>query len=72
MSWDLQETYLSGMGEDPQVPFTRDTAVAWEQQEIAPGVAGPRSRKADTGAKMLDLTAMISELEADPAARRRI
>jgi hypothetical protein len=74
MSWDLQETYMFGMGEDPKVPFqiAEDVPASWEQGgQIAPGVDSPVIRKADTGANVFDITAMIAGLEADPNARRR-
>ena len=69
LSWDLQETYMFGMSEDPNVPFT----VAEDSGRIpaAPGGDGPQVREADTGAQVFDLTAMIAGLEADPNARRR-
>jgi hypothetical protein len=68
----VQETYLSGLAEDPSVPFSREEAPAWERgAEAAPGMAGPQVRKAATGAQVIDIRGMIAELEANPAARKR-
>lgn len=67
MSWDLRETYIDGLTEDPEVPFTRqrDMAAAWRSTQN-----GPQVRKAQ-GATVIDITAMIKELDANPEARQR-
>jgi hypothetical protein len=70
LSWDLQETYMFGMAEDPQVPFS--IAEGAGRIPAAAGGDGPQVREADTGAQVFDLTAMIADLEANPDARRRI
>jgi hypothetical protein len=64
----LQETYMFGMSEDPNVPFS----VAGDAYgPSAAGGDGPVIRQADTGAQVFDLTGMIAALEADPNARKR-
>jgi hypothetical protein len=68
LSWDMQETYLSGLAEDPEVPFSRE-AVA---EQVTPGVTGPATREnVDAGTNVFDITAMIADLEKNPDARRR-
>jgi hypothetical protein len=64
----LQETYMFGMSEDPNVPFTIAEDAGGPP---ATGGDGPQVRQADTGANVFDLTGMIAALEADPNARRR-
>jgi hypothetical protein len=71
LSWDLQETYLTGLAQDPEVPFSREETPAWERAGVPAGTAGPVTRKAHTGAQVLDITAMIAELESNPDARKR-
>lgn len=66
LSWDLQETYLAGLAEDPNVPFSFG-----EDSPARMGGDGPQVRKVDTGAKVFDITGMIAELEANPDARKR-
>ena len=71
LSWDLQETYLAGLAEDPQVPFSFS-----DDMPAAPGSGFPEGmqpviRKADTGAEVFDIRGMIDQLEADPEARKR-
>lgn len=39
--------------------------------QAVPGAAGPTVRKADTGAQVINLRAMISDLESNPDARKR-
>ncbi|HEY2085696.1 MAG TPA: hypothetical protein VGH54_06640 [Mycobacterium sp.] len=65
MSWDLQETYLDGLSEDPEVPFSIG------RQAAARG-DGPQVRQAAGGADVIDISAMIADLEANPAARRQV
>jgi hypothetical protein len=49
-----------------------DAGEAWQPgAEAVPGVAGPAIRQAAGGADVIDLRKMISELEANPEARRR-
>ena len=68
----MQETYLDGLSQDPEVAFSRETTPAWERgAEAAPGMAGPQVRKAEVGAQVFDIRGMIAGLEADPAARKR-
>lgn len=71
----MQQTYLEGMSDDPELPFQleRDAAAEFAgKDEAAPGMAGPTVRTGvDTGAKVIDLRAMIAEMEANPEARRR-
>jgi hypothetical protein len=68
LSWDVQETYMFGLSEDPNVPFnfTEDTG-----GPPVMGGDGPQVREADTGAQVFDITGLIAGLEADPNARRR-
>jgi hypothetical protein len=49
------------------VPFSREE----QRREAATGTDGPVTRKAMAGAQVLDITAMIAELESNPDARRR-
>jgi hypothetical protein len=66
----LQETYLDGLSEDPEVPFS--VIRAGSAQQAAPGATGPVVREnVDTGSNVFDITGMIAGLEADPAARNR-
>lgn len=68
----MQETYLTGLAEDPSVPFSREETPAWERgAEAAPGMAGPQVRRAETGAQVIDIQGLIREMEANPDARRR-
>jgi hypothetical protein len=69
LSWDLQETYMFGMAEDPNVPFTftEDSG----RIPAAPNGDGPQVREADTGAQVFDIRGMIAGLENDPDARKR-
>lgn len=53
------------------MPFSREETPARERGAAATGTDGPVVRKAETGAQVLDITAMIAELEANPDARRR-
>jgi hypothetical protein len=71
MTWDLQETYLNGLADDEDIPFSVNRAAA-DPGEATPGMQGPTVREGvDTGADVLDLTAFIREMEANPDARRR-
>jgi hypothetical protein len=65
----VQETYMFGMSEDPNVPFTftEDTG----RIPAAPGGDVPAVREADTGAQVFDIRGMIAGLDADPNARKR-
>ena len=63
----MQETYMFGMSEDPNVPF-----------QFAEDAGGPPAMGGDgpvvrevADAQVLDITGMIAALEADPNARRR-
>lgn len=71
LSWDLQETYLTGLADDPQVPFRFSEQPFEPGQDVAPGFPQPVIRKVDTGAKVFDIRGMIAELENDPEARKR-
>ena len=75
LSWDLQETYLNGLAEDPNVPFNfseEGPPASWQQDSgTGPGMPAPQIRRVDTGAKVFDIKGMIAELEANPAARKR-
>jgi hypothetical protein len=67
----MQETYLDGLSEDPEVPFSVTRAEVSPGQAM-PGMTGPVVREnVDTGSNVFDLTAMIAGLDSDPAARRR-
>jgi hypothetical protein len=67
LPWPLQETYLTGLAQDPEVPFSREVTAGGE----GGGEAGPAVRKAETGAEVFDLRGMIAGLESNPAARKR-
>jgi hypothetical protein len=72
LSWDMRETYLDGLSQDPEVPFRREEEPPWAAgAAAAPGVPGPQERKADTGAQVFDIRGMITALENDPGARKR-
>jgi hypothetical protein len=71
LSWDLQETYLTGLAQDPEVPFSREETPAWERGAAATGTDGPVVRQADTGAQVFDIRGLITELESNPDARKR-
>ncbi len=77
MSWDLRQTYLAGLSEDESVPvsLSQDAGQAYRpgaEAPGAPGLAGPQVREnVETGADVIDLTALIREFESDPNARRR-
>lgn len=62
----MRETYLDGMSEDPEVPFSRQRSVL-----PAAGSNGPTVRKVKSIAPVFDITGMIKELESNPDARRR-
>jgi hypothetical protein len=73
LSWDLQETYLAGLTDDPEVPFSinRETQPA-ARPAARGGTDLPFSRReAVAGAQVIDLNQMISELESNPDARKR-
>jgi hypothetical protein len=54
------------------VPFSREESPGrGQRREAATGTEGPVTRKAEAGAQVLDITAMIAELEGNPAARKR-
>lgn len=67
LSWDMQQTYLDGLTEDPEVPFRLEQDIS----RPAGRGQGPVTRTADTGAEVFDLRAMINELERNPEARKR-
>ena len=68
----MQETYLTGLAQDPSVPFSREETPPWERgAEAAPGMAGPQVRKAAAGAQVIDIQGLIKEMESNPDARRR-
>jgi hypothetical protein len=70
LSWDLQETYMFGMSEDPNVPFTFTEDAG--RIPAAMSEDGPRVREnVDGGSNVFDIRGMIADLEADPNARRR-
>jgi hypothetical protein len=52
------------------VAFSREAAPAGERRPEA--AAGAVHRRAETGAQVLDIRDMIAELEANPAARKRM
>lgn len=67
----MQKCYLEGLAEDESVPFS------WSEEpgdgEVTPGVSGPTIREnVDAGVKVIDLTAMRAELEADRARRQGV
>ena len=68
MSWDLQEAYLEGLDADPDIPFKRNEDIGRvfrPGEQMAPGMDGPTIREnVDAGADVIDLRAMIAELEA--------
>jgi hypothetical protein len=63
LSWDIREAYLEGLSEEPDIPF---------QVQQAPAADLPVTRRVAAGTSVIDLDAMRAELEANPAARRRI
>jgi hypothetical protein len=68
----LQETYLDGLSQDPEVPFSREETPARERGgQAAPGMAGPQVRKAAAGAQVIDIQGLIAEMESNPDARKR-
>jgi hypothetical protein len=73
LSWDLQETYLQGLAEDPNVPFSFSEGNPFGEpgQEGPQGMPQPVIRQVETDAKVFDIRGMIAELESDPAARKR-
>ena len=58
--------YLAGLLADPTVPFS-----AGEDEPEQDSAPGPRHRTVAAGAGVIDISAMIADLEANPAARRR-
>ena len=52
------------------MPFSREETPAWERG-AATGTDGPVVRKAETGAQVFDIRGLITELEANPDARKR-
>jgi hypothetical protein len=58
--------YLDGLSEDESVPFRLERRAV-----PAAGAGGPKVRKVAGGADVIDIGAMIADLEANPAARRR-
>ena len=59
--------YIAGLLADPDVPFS--TGEDEPEQDSAPG---PRHRTvAAAGGGVIDISAMIADLEANQAARRR-
>ena len=69
LSWDLQETYMAGLSEDPNVPFSF-TGETWRPPAM--GDDGPAVREnVDAGGNVFDIRAMISGLDGDPNARKR-
>jgi hypothetical protein len=75
MSWGLQQTYLDGLDQEEDIPFSRSKDVGQTfrpGEDMAPGVNGPTIREnVDTGVKVIDLAAMREELENNPDSRRR-
>jgi len=73
LSWDLQETYLQGLAEDPNVPFSfsEDNPFGAPGQEGQQQMPQPVIRQVETDAKVFDIRGMIAEFESDPAARKR-
>ena len=66
----MQETYLDGLSEDKEIPFTVSRSVPVEM--ATPGVDGPQTRTGvDAGTNVFDLRGMIADLEANPDARKR-
>jgi hypothetical protein len=64
LPWHYREMYLEGLSEEPDIPFQVQQAPAAE--------AVPVTRRVAAGTAVIDLDAMRAELEANPAARRRI
>jgi hypothetical protein len=60
LTWDIQQALLEGLAEDESVPFR------YEATATQPfGAQGPRVRtNVQTGADVIDLTAMLDGLEA--------
>ena len=69
----MQETYLQGLSEDPDVPFKiqeEDPDAIFGTDEDGQR-AGPLVREnVDAGVDVIDLAAMKAELEAGRAQRR--
>jgi hypothetical protein len=63
----MQQTYLEGLAQDPDVPFTMTASSA----DPAPGAGGPQARTVEAGAQVFDIRAMIADLENNPDARKR-
>jgi hypothetical protein len=64
LSWDMQETYLDGLSEDPEVPFSVSRAAS-SPENATPGMSGPVVREnVDTGSNVFDIRGMIAGLEA--------
>lgn len=73
MTWDTQQTYLDGLSAEEDIPFSIAADTSRPQEpEAATGTDGPTVRRGvNTGASVIDLGAMIADLEANPAARRQ-
>ncbi len=65
LGWDVQRMYLDGMEADESVPLT------FERQEVAEAMPEDmrwQERRAE-GASVIDITGMISDLEASRGGR---
>lgn len=69
----MQQAYLEGLSEEEGIPFRLryDVSARFRPgEDPAPGMAGPVIRKdVDGGADVINLTAMIAELEAARRAK---
>ena len=61
LGWDIQRIYMDGLEAEEVVSFDRG-----ESEGAIPSHAagGPQTRTADPGTKVIDITALRSELEA--------
>jgi hypothetical protein len=68
-SWDIQQVYLEGLEQDPEVPLTFDQGGSGGDAGGVfaglPAGQGPQIREnVDAGVDVIDLSAMRRELEA--------
>jgi hypothetical protein len=72
LSWDIRETYLDGLAEDPEVPFSViQSAPGPRAGAQAQGSPDFTYREVNSGAQVIDLRQMIGELEGNPEARKQ-
>jgi hypothetical protein len=69
MRWDVRRTYLEGLDQDESVPFAMQEAAEWSGPTGAPPGVQVR-QNVDAGAEVINLTAMMAELEAGRRQQR--